>query len=255
MLAEQTRLNQELDSIELQLSTLPKGKLICSQASPSYYKWYHSDGHQKTYIPKKNLELAQKLAIKKYLSAKKDDITQELCAINFYLRHHNIQPDHANKLLTEHPEYSKLLSPYFTPLSQELSQWANTPYQTNPNHPEHLIHQGASKHLVRSKSEAIIDLLLYTNKIPYRYECVLQLGDLLIYPDFTIRHPLTGKTYYWEHFGLMDDPHYCKNAYMKLQQYSAHGIYPSIQLITTFETKQNPLSIELVSDMINHYFL
>ena len=88
MLDEQTRLKQELDSIELQLSTLPEGKLICSQSSPSYYKWYQSDGHQKNYIPKKNLELAQKLAIKKYLSAKKEDITQELCAIDFYLRHH-----------------------------------------------------------------------------------------------------------------------------------------------------------------------
>lgn len=255
MLAEQSRLNQELSSIESQLSTLPEGKLICSQSSPSYYKWYQSDGHQKTYIPKKNIELARKLAIKKYLSARKEDITQELCAIDFYLRHHNNQLGHANELLTEHPEYSKLLSPFFTPLSPELSQWANAPYQMNPNHPEHLIHQGAFKHPVRSKSEAIIDLLLYTNQIPYRYECALQLGDWLIYPDFTIRHPLSGETYYWEHFGLMDDPHYCKNAYLKLQQYSAHEIYPSIQLITTFETKQNPLSIELVSNVIKHYFL
>lgn len=234
---------------------LPEGKLICSQSSPSYFKWYQSDGHQKTYIPRKNLELARKLAIKKYLSAKKTDILQELCAIDYYLRHHNAQSEHANELLTEHPEYSKLLAPFFTPLSRELSQWANGPYETNPNHPEHLIHQGASKHSVRSKSEAIIDLLLYTNRIPYRYECALQLGDSIIYPDFTIRHPTTGEIYYWEHFGLMDDPNYCKNAYGKLQQYSAYGIYPSIQLLTTYETKQNPLSIELVSDMIKHYFL
>jgi hypothetical protein len=210
MIAEQARLNQELASIESQLSTLPMGKLICSQTSPSYYKWYQSDGHQKTYIPKKNLELAQQLAIKKYLSSKKADILQELCAIDYYLRHHNTQSGRARELLTDHPEYSKLLAPFFSPISQELSQWANEPYPTNPNHPEHLIHQGASKHPVRSKSEAIIDLLLYTNQIPYRYECALQLGDLVFYPDFTIRHPATGETYYWEHFGLMDDPKYCK---------------------------------------------
>lgn len=255
MLAERMRLNQELDLIESQLSTLPEGKLICSKASPSQYKWYLSDGHKKTYIPKKNLELAQQLAVKKYLSTRKEELMQEQCAIDFYLRHHSTQSSHAYKLLTEHPEYSKLLSPFFTPLSKELFDWSQEPYQTNSNHLEHLIYQGASNHPVRSKSEAIIDLLLHTNKIPYRYECALCLGDLVVYPDFTIRHPSTGQTYYWEHFGLMDNPNYCKNAYAKLQLYSSHGIYPSIQLITTYETKQNPLSIELVSKTIEYYFL
>lgn len=253
MLAERMRLNQELDSIETQLSTLPEGKLICSKTSPTQYKWYLSDGHKKSYIPKKNLELAQQLAVKKYLSARKEELIQEQCAIDFYLRHNSTQPSHAYELFTEHPEYSKLLSSFFTPLSKELFDWSQEPYQTNSNHPEHLIYQGASNHPVRSKSEAIIDLLLYTNKIPYRYECALHLGDLVVYPDFTIRHPSTGQTYYWEHFGLMDDPNYCKNTYAKLQLYSSHGIYPSIQLITTYETK--PLKIELVSKTIEYYFL
>ena len=76
-----------------------------------------------------------------------------------------------------------------------------------------------------------------------------------IYPDFTIRHPRTGKTFYYEHFGMMDDPRYSKNAYTKLQLYNSNGIFQSAQLITTFETKTNPLSSDAVENIIKQYFL
>lgn len=98
-------------------------------------------------------------------------------------------------------------------------------------------------------------MFLHINKIPFRYECSLQLGDVTIFPDFTIRHPKTGEIYYWEHFGLMDNPTYCKNSISKLQLYASQGIVPSIQLITTYETKENPLSAELVGKIIQHYYL
>jgi len=60
----------------------------------------------------------------------------------------------------------------------------------------------------RYKSEVFIDMALFTNNIPFRYECALELGHSTLYPDFTIRHPKTGEICYWEHFGLMDDPSY-----------------------------------------------
>lgn len=152
-------------------------------------------------------------------------------------------------------EYKELLSPFFCPVSQELLNWMNSPYERSTKYPEQLIHKTISNHLVRSKSEAIIDTILHINKIPFRYECALNLGQTMIYPDFTIRHPKTGALYYWEHFGLMDDPVYSKNAYSKLQLYTSIGIVPSIQLITTFETKENPLSIETVEKIVSHFFL
>ena len=98
-------------------------------------------------------------------------------------------------------------------------------------------------------------MLLYINKIPFRYECALHLGETTLFPDFTIRHPKTGNVYYWEHFGLMDNPAYSQNAYSKLQLYTSHGIIPSIQLITTYETKDNPLSTDIVEKIIAYYFL
>ena len=76
----------------------------------------------------------------------------------------------------------------------------------------------------------------------------------IFYPDFTIRHPLTRKTYYWEHFGMMDVSSYATHTYVKLQKYTENGIIPGINLITTYETKDNPLNPELVETLVKHYF-
>ena len=42
--------------------------------------------------------------------------------------------------------------------------------------------------MLRSKSEAIIDRMLYQNKIPFHYEEKLVLDGIILYPDFVIRH-------------------------------------------------------------------
>ena len=99
----------------------------------------------------------------------------------------------------------------------------------------------------------MIDLILSTNQIPFRYESALDLGGIVIYPDFTVRHPQTGETFYWEHFGMMDDLIYCKNTVSKLQLYMDHGILPSVQLITTYENAQNPLSTDIIQRIIDRF--
>lgn len=232
---------------------MPDGKFVYSHNN-NRYKWYQSSGHSKSYIPKANRELAQQLATKNYLSCLLNEYFHEKSALESYLKHHRPNTGQAEQLL-ENPCYRELLAPYFKPNCQELSDWSNSSYERPPHHPEQLIHKTLSGNYVRSKSEAMIDMLLYTNHIPFRYECALVLGDITLFPDFTIRHPETGTFYYWEHFGLMDDSVYSKNAYSKLQLYTSHGIVPTIQLITTYETKENPLSTEIVEKIIRHYFL
>lgn len=169
------------------------------------------------------------------------------------MRHHKSNPLLADILLDD-SEYQELLLPHFTPLSKELAHWQNASFPTNPKHPEQLSIKTISGHYVRSKSEALIDMALFSHQIPFRYECALTLGTHIFYPDFTIRHPKTGEVYYWEHFGLMDNPSYCRNVSLKLQQYSLNGIIPSIQLITTYETGTHPLNPEIIVKIIDHYF-
>lgn len=250
---ESARLQEEIRSLKEQLKDLPDGKLICCHHRGNC-KWYQNNGQGKIYIPKSNRPLAEQLARKNYLSSLLEDLTHEKMALDLYLKHHRSDPEKARKLL-EIPGYQELLSPFFTPLSQELSDWMNAPFTPNPKHPENLIHQTLSGRLVRSKSEAMIDLFLYTHLIPFRYEASLELNGTTFYPDFTIRHPRTGEFFYWEHFGLMDDLTYAKNACSKLYLYSSHGIIPSINLITTYETQKTPLSTEVIQKIIEHYFL
>ena len=254
MQKEYERLQTRIVEVKAELKKMPEGKLICAKGGNSY-KWYISDGHKKSYLPKKERNLAEKLAYKKYLTLLLEDLEQERIAISFYLRHCSPNYGKATHLLTSPSGHQELLSPHFKPISKELSDWMNSPYEQNTNYPEYLIHATADGKLVRSKSEVMIYQALYMRRIPFRYECALDLGGAVFYPDFTIRHPITGKYYYWEHCGRMDDEMYSKKVFDKQQFMNAHGIKPSDQLIITYEDKENPLQQSEIETIIEKYFL
>lgn len=253
MKLEHQRISNQIKEIQNQLSTLPPGKLICCN-DKTKCKWYISDSHHKFYLSKSNRSTAEQLAIKKYLLLLLEDLENEKKAIEFYLRHHS-PSGKSEQLLTNPSEYQNLLKPYFSPLQEELSNWMNLPYEKKTNHAENLIHRSSSGNIVRSKSEMMIDMFLHVHNIPFRYECALHLENATIYPDFTIRHPKSGDFYYWEHFGLMDNPSYAQNVPNKLRTYISNGIIPSINLITTYETQSNPLSTEAIENLVKYYFL
>ncbi len=253
MYDERQRLEEQIKSIDLEISRLPRKHIICAK-NGAHYKWYESDGKTCSYIPKKKREYAEKLAKKKYLTLLRNDLIQERNAIDFYLRHHVKIGGKAEELLAENAEYANLLSMYFRPISQELLEWKNSPYQHNELYQEKLIHKTSAGIYVRSKSEALITMFLNMKKIPFHYEELLMLGDTPYYPDFTIRHPRTGQIYYWEHFGMMDVPEYMKSTFSKMQTYTNHGIIPGVNLITTFETKEHPLEFEMVARIVEYYF-
>ena len=54
---------------------------------------------------------------------------------------------------------------------------------------------------------------------------------------------------------MMDNESYSKNVFTKLQTYASNQLLPSVNLLTTFETREHPLDTELVENMIRHYFL
>lgn len=228
---------------------MPEGKLICCGSS-----WYQSDGHKKSYIKKKDKLLAERLAAKKYLSALLEDLEKEKSATDMYLRHYPKEKK-AEEIFSYSDSFQNLLSPFFSPISKELDHWMKSPYEKSLKHPEHLNQKVGSNEYVRSKSEAMIVKVLKQYQIPYRYECLIVLDDMEIYPDFTLRHPRTGEYYYWEHFGLLDKPEYVKNMLSKMHVYTSNNIMPGINLITTYETSDTPLTFQMIEMLVQYYFL
>lgn len=254
MLSEHNKLEKQITKIKAELATLPSGNLICSR-NYTRFKWYCTNGSHRTYIPKKDRPLAEQLARKKYLTLRLRDLLNEQHAISAYLNHHQFPTNQAEELLTNSSEFQNLLKPYFKPLSHKLSEWASAPYERSTKYPEQLIHKSISGNILRSKSEAMIDTLLYIHKVPFHYEEALYLGETILFPDFTIMHPVTGVIYYWEHFGMIDSPNYAQSTFSKLQLYTSYEIYPSIQLIITFETKSHPFTMEDAEKIIYDHFL
>lgn len=184
----------------------------------------------------------------------KMELEQELRACQEYIGFAEMARNKTEQMMT-HDEYVRLLDGQFCSASKELKKWMEEDFETNNDHPETRNIKATQGRFVRSKSEAIIDKLLYSYGIPFRYEQKLVLGNTTIHPDFTIRHPRNGKIYYWEHMGMMDNPDYITNACNKIKLYCRNGIVPSVNLILTYETKESPLDIETIEQMIKEYFV
>ncbi len=255
MLKEKTKLQEEIKKTmqEMKQHNFPEGRLVCAK-NEKRYKWYFSNKGKTKYLPRKEEKLAKQLALKKYYETKLHELQIELEACETYLKKMSLLK-YDEETIMFHPEYSKLLSDYFTPVSKELMEWQEFPFESNPNYTEQLHCKGVSGRMLRSKSEVIIDMMLYNYKIPFRYEAKLTLNGIDFYPDFTIRHPKTKELFYWEHFGMMDNRVYSQKAFEKMQIYCENGIIPSYNLITTFETQSQPISVEEVKKIIENYFM
>ncbi|MBI5445711.1 MAG: AAA family ATPase [Deltaproteobacteria bacterium] len=92
---------------------------------------------------------------------------------------------------------------------------------------EGLIHKTRRGEAVRSKSEVIIADLLHSKGIDYQYEKELKgLDGAKRVPDFFIEDRESGKTFVWEHLGMLRDPHYRACWETKLAWYRAQGFLP-----------------------------
>ena len=245
-------IEEELKRIESSMKRLPDGELFCAK-NGRHYKWVIKKDNVHEYLPKKDRELAQRLAVKKYYDMKKQDLIIELEACRAYLRKLDGRREKSEEILL-HEAYGSLMGKGLVFGQKELSEWQNAEYEKCSKNPEKLNVKGTGGRLLRSKSEVIIDRILYSAGIPFHYEEKLELNNAVFYPDFTIRHPKNGKIFYWEHFGLMDNQEYINSACFKLRTYCENGIVPSINLIVTYETKEHPLQIDDVEELVKKYF-
>lgn len=251
---EYQKLTKLQKQLQLSIATYPPINFYCTR-NQKRFKWYITDKDGCRYLPKCKRELAEKLACRKYLTAKLKEVESELAAINSYLLLHEASCEKADLMFQTNCGYAELLAPHFSPAIPNIEQWKEEAYEQNPFHPENLVHPTNLGFSVRSKSEAMIATALHINGIPFRYECALTLNGTTLYPDFTILHPLSGKFLYWEHFGLIDNKDYQKAYHAKMHHYISNQVYPSIHLITTYETNEVPLTFEKLDQILSAYSL
>lgn len=112
---------------------------------------------------------------------------------------------------------------------------------------------------VKSKSELIIADRLKAAGVPYIYEVNLGLAEehtgtfVTWNPDFKVLNVRTGKEYYWEHLGRIDDPEYLAVWMLKTETYWKNDIVQGDNLILTMETSYAPLNSEYVDTLIRKF--
>ena len=236
----------------------PQGSLVIKTInSNKYYYKMSSDNGQKTtqYIKPSQKELISQLADKRFARQVLPNLRSNLRAAESFLKYHSGLEECSLEAFIGR-DLSAVCSSKCMPqkamIDKWLSEsWTETPYQEYP--PTHPTLKGLP---VRSKSEVMIANSLFQHGIPYHYEKPLFYSPnrAPIFPDFSILHPDTCELWFWEHFGLIDNPLYFDDMCRKFEIFQSQGITPGHRLICTFECEKHPLSSVLINDLIQFHF-
>lgn len=226
-----------------------KGKYV------EYYKLCKERTNYGNYILLKDTKAAVLLAQNDYNKKAIKLLQKEINAIKIYFI--RTKAAALQKLYTKMtPARQKLITPVTLTDKQYIELWLAVSWQGHAfteDTPEFYTSTGIR---VRSKSEVLIADALTRHNIPFRYEYPLQLKrsydniPVNLNPDFMCLNVRTRQEFYWEHFGLMDDPDYAKKAAAKLRLYAENNILSGHNLIFTMETQTEPLSTRVLEKLI-----
>lgn len=265
---EKDSIHKKLNDAKSELRNLPKGRIECHRRKvpnkTDQYKWYIVKNSERLYLPKREAELAKKLAYKRVLKSTIANYENQLIAMNIYLDVASgkespylsestraiIRKNFDHRYNRHNEEVERLANQYKKQRIKELEEWMNADYFNWDNHPDTLTVQSKTGRIVRSRIEASIDESLSEHGLYYRYEDPTILSGKCIYPDFTIIHPRTGKKIIWEHLGRLDKESYREDNYDKFLRYINNGYYPNLNLILTSESPESTLNLPLIEDLI-----
>lgn len=262
--------------LELEESILKLQKSL--KKAPEGSLWVHKKGTYTQYGIYQNKNYKQNINDNgklKYLSVKEKKLIQELQQksynekILFVLKKQVSCLRKTLSLLKEESlevifnnfseEKQKLTIPVTLSNEEYAKQWQSKKYEA-PGFSENAhVFLTQSGLRVRSKSEIIIADLLQQKKVPFLYESPVELktyfGKKIFHPDFYCLNLRTRQEFYWEHFGMMDDPEYSANAVGKFKIFNENHFKQGKNLIITMESQSNPLTAKETLRVIEDFLM
>ena len=254
----------------------PQGRIRISQngGHPEYYLVTERGSLRGKYLPHSQETLARQLAQKDYDVRLIKQLQKEIDTLQNYLKHAGGGRAISELYDSLCPARRALITPVTLTDEQYAANWQEVSWAGRPFSPDTPTYDTANGEQVRSKSEVIIADALRRHGIPYRYEYPIELlkkspstelrdhnnalsnhNTITLHPDFLCLNIHTRQEIIWEHFGLMDDPEYAKNAAAKLRLYAENNIFPGRGLILTMETQTEPLSTRVMEKLITEFLL
>lgn len=240
------------------LNVSPEGCLEVVHKDNHFRYYIKATTKQSSDVPKRkyvgNIELAKALANRDYAKQILKVATLELSQINSLLKVHanSTADDCFNQL---HPGRKCLVSPLLFDDDEYANLWLASRSSIQNTYPKKTPILTENNEVVRSKSEKIIADKLKLMGIPYKYEEAITLEGNIRFPDFTVLNKNSRKVYYWEHVGMIDKPGYFKDVITKSEIYLRNNIILGKNLIITYETSEQPLSVQNIETLIREYFL
>jgi len=155
------------------------------------------------------------------------------------------------------PARRTLITPVTLTEKQYAEKWQSVIWQGKSFAEDAPQYFTAKQERVRSKSEVIIADTLARYGVPYRYEFPVSLkkdGNLItVYPDFMCLNLRTRDEFFWEHFGMMDDPDYVQKTVSKVSLYAQNGIFPGRGLIISMESSSETLNTKDIEKIIQSF--
>lgn len=247
------------------LENAPKGGLT-HQTKNGHAYYYHqvkssdSKKWKKTYIRKRNMKFAQQLAQKEYLEDIMIKLNEQIQALTQFITCYNETA--LEQIYEKLPDERKqLIIPIIPGVKEKLKEWDEETYEPYDAYSEYKVYETDRGEMVRSKSEVIIANILNQHKscLDYKYERPLKLMDksgkeIVIHPDFTIINKLSGKIYYYEHVGRLDETRYATDFVKKMELYTANHIMQGKELLMTYEATGAPLNVACVRKIVGMCF-
>lgn len=235
------------------METAPTEKLRI-RTKGIHYQYYTEKNKKRSYITKKNIGIAKKIAQRDYYQKLLPHLTKNINTMNHFISNYNsARLDLCYSKLTQ--ARKQLVNPIFLDNETYAQQWQAQEYEHKNELPDGK-YETLKKEFVRSKSEIIIADLLKSKKVPYHYEYPVHLSNgIIIHPDFFCLNKRTRQEFYWEHFGKMDDPEYAVKMVQRISAYSKKGIIPGKNLLITLETNRTPLETKSVNQLIENYLI